>query len=215
MGAFEAAAALDRYVTDAGWATAQRDHVDALLLEQAHLEKKAAAAATAFLFRVPLHAERHRRLSALAREELVHHERTLRLMQRRGIALERQAASGYAEQLKRAVRRDQPHRLIDELLVAAIIEFRSHERLSLLAVAFREPHPEVAAFYSDLCPSEERHEQLYLELAASCADAGEVAARHAALLRHEADVLRALPFAPRLHSGTVGLVAVRGSGDGR
>lgn len=196
-----------RFVTSPAWARAQIGHVDELLLEQAHLEKKAAAAAVAFLFRLPLHDRLHRQLSALGREELVHFERTLRLMQRRGVAFEHQPSSGYAERLKRAVRRDQPERLIDELLVASIIEHRSHERLSLLAQGLADAEPEVAAFYADLCPSEERHEGLYVELAtmvaerADGADGACVAARLEQLFAHEADVLRRSPFAARLHSG--------------
>ena len=55
--------------TPVAWAERQRDDEcrAELLLDQAHLEKKAAAGATTFLFRVP-YAERWQRgLSALAR----------------------------------------------------------------------------------------------------------------------------------------------------
>ncbi len=189
------------FVTPASWARAQTAHVDELLVEQAHLETKAAAGAVAFLFRVPLDATLHGRLSRLAREELVHFERALRLLEARCVAFETQPSSGYAERLKKAVRRDQPGRLVDELLVAALIERRSHERMSLLAEAFRGVAPEVAAFYADLCPAEERHEDLYLELATLVVDDDSTRRRYAELGEHEARVLDALPFAPRLHSG--------------
>lgn len=186
--------------TPAGWAERQLPCLDTLLLEQAHLEKKAAAAALAFLFRLPLDASLHRQLSALAREELVHFERTLKLLELRGIAFAPQASSGYAEHLKKGVRRD-AGRLADELLVAAIIEHRSHERMTLMARATAQSEPEVSRFYSDLCPAEERHEQLYLDLATSVADAETVRTRHAELLAHETRVLAGLPFCPRLHGG--------------
>ncbi|MFK7742586.1 MAG: tRNA isopentenyl-2-thiomethyl-A-37 hydroxylase MiaE [Planctomycetota bacterium] len=209
-------AAADAYRTPKSWAEAQLGHVDELLLEQAHLEKKAAAAAVGYLFRLPSHPRLHRQLSALGREELVHFERTLKLMDRRGVAYGKQESSGYAERLKKAVRKDQPERLIDELLVAALIEHRSHERMSLLAEAFAATEPEVAQLYADLCPSEERHEELYLQLAelvaaselggsdspeAIAACRADVLTRHAELQAHERRVLLDLPFAPRLHSG--------------
>ena len=113
------------YATPAAWAVAQLPHRGELLVEQAHLEKKAAAAAMQFLFRVPASAAALRGLSALAREELVHFERTLRLLERRGIAFAAQAPSPYAEQLKRGCARTMPERLVDELLVAAAIEARA------------------------------------------------------------------------------------------
>ncbi len=192
------------YATPAAWAVAQLPHRGELLVEQAHLEKKAAAAAMQFLFRVPASAAALRGLSALAREELVHFERTLRLLERRGIAFAAQAPSPYAEQLKRGCARTMPERLVDELLVAAAIEARSHERMALLAAAFRGDDAELADFYADLVDAEARHAPLYVELAVAVAAPDFVAARRAALAVHEAAVLRELPFAPRLHSGWPG-----------
>ena len=197
----DAAAQPEAAVTPASWATAQLPHLDELLLEQAHLEKKAAAGAVSFLFRLPLEPRLHRRLSSLAREELVHFERTLKLLAARGVSFSPQSSSGYAERLKKAVRKDQPERLVDELLVAAVIESRSHERMTLLAEATAGPHPDVSAFYSDLCPAEERHERLYLDLATLVSDADSVRSRYGELVQHEAQVLGGLPFCARLHSG--------------
>ncbi|MCB9878678.1 MAG: tRNA-(ms[2]io[6]A)-hydroxylase [Planctomycetes bacterium] len=190
-----------RFVTPRTWARSQRAHVDALLLEQAHLEKKAAAGAVAFLFRLPTDPDRHRQLSALAREELLHFERALKLLRARGAAFAPQESSGYAERLKKAVRGDRRERLADELLIAAVIEMRSHERMQLLAEELVQVAPDAARFYAELCPQEERHEQLYLELAGEQLGGEGAARRHAELLRHEAEVLATLPWQPRLHGG--------------
>ena len=112
-----------------------------------------------------------------------------------------QEPSPYAERLKHGVARTMPERLVDELLVAAVIEARSHERMQLLSEAFAAGDPELAAFYADLVAAEARHAPLYVDLAAAVLPAAVVAARHQAMLAHEAAVLAALPFAPRLHSG--------------
>lgn len=189
------------FVTPSSWALAQQHHVAELLLEQAHLEKKAAACAVQFLFRVPGSSEAQRSLSALAREELVHFERTLRLLAQRGIPFRPQSPSEYAVRLKAGCSSTMPERLVDELLVAGIIEARSHERMGLLAAALRDHDPELATFYADLCAAEERHEGIYVEVAEQLLPAATVALRLAALRRHEEGVLRALPFTPRLHSG--------------
>ncbi|MCR9248293.1 MAG: tRNA-(ms[2]io[6]A)-hydroxylase [bacterium] len=185
------------------WAVRQRsDGCRAeLLLDQAHLEKKAAAGATTFLFRVPYEATWQRGLSTLAREELVHYERTLRLLQRRDLTFAPQRQTGYAAGLKDGIGKDMPLRLVDELLVAAIIEARSCERMGLLAREFADVDRELADFYADLVEAEARHEELYRDIAVALTDAATVAERWQALTRHEASVLGALPWAPRLHSG--------------
>ena len=189
------------YVTPASWGDSQRAHTAELLVEQAHLEKKAAACAMSFLFRVPGGAEVQRALSALAREELVHFERTLRLLAARGIPFTAQPPSAYAARLKAGIATSMPERLVDELLVAARIEARSHERMGLLAAALQQDDAELADFYRDLCEAEARHEELYGELARRVVAPDLAAQREAALWVHEADVLRALPWAPRLHGG--------------
>lgn len=189
------------FTTPLAWAERQRDHIPELLLEQAHLEKKAAAAAVSFLFRVAVAPDVLRGLSALAREELVHFERTLKLLAARGIEYRGQPPSPYAEQLKGGVEKTMPLRLVDELLVGAIIEARSCERMHLLAEALQSTDPEVAEFYADLVLAEERHEVLYVEVAALLVPADVVAARWQHLARHEAAVLQRLPWSPRLHSG--------------
>ena len=189
-----------QFVTPAGWADAMRAHTAELLVEQAHLERKAASTAMSFMFRLRSGAEWQRVLSALAREELVHFERTLRLLDRRGIAFVSQLPSGYAERLKAAVTTTMPARLVDELLVSAIIEARSCERMALLAGALHGHDDELAAFYDDLCEAEARHESAYVAIAAELA-AQDVTPRLQALGRHEAAVLRELRRSARLHSG--------------
>lgn len=188
------------FVTPPAWAESQREHLAELLVEQAHLERKAAAAAINLLFRVAPHGDDQRALSALAREELLHFERTLRLLAQRGIAFAPLPPSPYAEQLKARVAATMPDRLVDELLVASLIEARSHERMALLAQALAASDPEVAHFYRELCAAEERHERLYVELAERLSPRT-TGARLAALRAHEAQVLRRLPWQPRLHSG--------------
>ncbi|MFY9345272.1 MAG: tRNA isopentenyl-2-thiomethyl-A-37 hydroxylase MiaE [Planctomycetota bacterium] len=190
-----------RWSTPPAWAAAQCAHAAELLVDQAHLERKAAAAALQFLFRLPVVGPSQRVLSALAREELTHFERTLRLLRQRKIAFTTLVPSPYAERLKAGVARDLPGRLADELVVAALIEARSQERMALLATAFAPIDGELAAFYGELAVAEARHAPAYLDLARRLLGAAELGARCAVLAEHEAAVVRALPCGPRLHSG--------------
>ena len=58
------------------------------------------------------------KMSRLAREELRHFEQVLKLMTKRGIAYESVTASRYAQGLREKVRKKDPHKLVDTLIVA-------------------------------------------------------------------------------------------------
>ncbi|MDA1247307.1 MAG: tRNA-(ms[2]io[6]A)-hydroxylase, partial [Cyanobacteria bacterium] len=61
------------------------------------------------------------------------------------------------------VRKGEPERMLDSLLVAGLIEARSHERMALLAAS--SPDVELRALYGELLASEARHFGLYWCLA--------------------------------------------------
>jgi tRNA 2-(methylsulfanyl)-N6-isopentenyladenosine37 hydroxylase len=184
-------------VTPPAWTARAVAHLDEILVDHAHCEKKAASTAVSLLFKYP---ERHALLAPLtqlAREELVHFEAVLGHLAARGVAFRHQVPSPYAAELRRAVRQREPARLLDTLLCFALIEARSCERLRLLAEALDGP---LAELYRGLLASEARHHQTYVELAATVAPADEVRARLAELAAHEAAVLAAAPPIARLHA---------------
>src|SRR5690606_13661641 len=129
------------------WAQRLLPHVEELLVEQAHLEKKAASAALTFVFRYPDHPGLHRALSAAAREELEHFERTLALLERRGLEVRRLAPGPYAERLLAVVRPREPERMLDQMLCNSVIEARSCERMKPLASALDGRDAELARFW--------------------------------------------------------------------
>lgn len=174
---------------------------DELLVEQAQLEKKAASAAMTFLFKYPDELALARPLAALAREELEHFALAVAELEARGIARRRLPPSPYAERLAAWLRAQEPERLLDALLVAAVIEARSAERMHLLAVAMRDREPRLAEFWQGLVASEARHQAVYLELARQRFGDSTVETRFCDLLAHEAEVLEHATGMPRLHDG--------------
>jgi tRNA-(ms[2]io[6]A)-hydroxylase len=184
--------------TDAAWTRRALAGIDEVLLDHAHAEKKAASGALTLIFRYPDRTELLAPLSALAREELEHFERVLEQLARRGVDYGRQRPSPYAGQLQGAVRSFEPARLLDTLLVSALIEARSCERFGLLAEAVDDP--ELAALYRGLLASEARHHALYVELAERVQGRPEVRERLAELAEHEAQVVAEAPPWPRLHT---------------
>jgi tRNA-(ms[2]io[6]A)-hydroxylase len=184
--------------TDPGWAARVAADLPALLLDHAHCEKKAASTAINLIFRYQDQPALMQPLSALAREELAHFELVLDVMSRRGLAFGRLSPSPYAAELFREVRAEEPLRLLDTLLVCALIEARSCERMKVLAETLADE--ELARLYRGLLASEARHHATYVDLASDRFGAEVTMARLAELADHEARVLAAMPAETRVHS---------------
>ena len=175
--------------TSAEWIAHALANLDDILVDHAHCEKKAAGGALRLLFRYPQHGFLQQPLSQLAREELEHFELVLRTLAARSTPFGRQRPSAYGGKLHALVRQGEPDRLVDLLLVAALIEARSCERFKLLAGAL--PEPKLAALYDELLASEARHHQTYVDLACRLEPPSRVRERLAVLARHEAEILAA------------------------
>ena len=169
-----------------------------ILLDHAHLEKKAAAAAVSLMFRYPDYPALMTPLARLAKEELAHFEEVFAVLGRRGIAFKRQRPSAYTERLAKITRRQEPVRLLDALLVAAFIEARSCERMTLLAENLTDP--ELSKLYRGLLVAEARHHGMYVQLARTLFEPEQVQERLTEVAAHEAEVVAGLPDEPRLHS---------------
>ncbi len=187
--------------TDPRWAPHAAQHLDELLVDHAHLEKKAAAHALQLMFKYPEHTLLLAPLSALAREELEHFELVLEHLARRGLTFKRVYPAPYAARLREVMRPNDPERLLDQLLVAAVIEARSCERMRLLAGALEEQGAptDVTRLYKGLLAAEARHHMLYVDLAGQIFGAEVVAARLDQVTKHEASILEFRPHEPRLH----------------
>jgi len=184
--------------TSARWLVQALANLDDILVDHAHCEKKAAGAAIRLLFRYPEHGFLQEPLSQLAREELEHFERVLGALQQRGMPFGRQRPSAYGGKLHALVRQGEPDRLVDLLLVCALIEARSCERFKLLAGAV--PDPDLSALYAELLACEARHHQTYVELAGRLQSPSVVRERLACLAREEAAILAEPTPLARLHA---------------
>ena len=124
----------------------------------------------------------------------------VKLMTRRDIRYRSLSASRYAQGLHKGVRPQDPGRLIDTLIIGALIEARSCERFARLAP---ELDDELGEFYRSLLKSEARHFGDYLRLAEGLCDKEHLADRldHFRLL--EADLVQGADTEFRFHSGPV------------
>jgi tRNA-(ms[2]io[6]A)-hydroxylase len=133
-----------------------------LLLDHANCELKAASTALGFIYRYPDKTQLSSSMSRLAREELRHFEQVRKVLDDRNIAFRRLSASRYASALRQAVRPHEPERLMDMLMVGALIEARSCERFGALVPLLPA---DLASFYKGLLASEARHFEHYLGFA--------------------------------------------------
>lgn len=184
--------------TPAGWVTAAGENRDILLIDHANCEKKAAATAMNLMFRYGERLpELQDALSKLAREELRHFEQVTRIMRRRGVVYRPLTAARYAEGLRRHLRKHEPQRFTDLLVIGALIEARSCERFATLVPVLEE---DLAEFYRGLHAAEARHFQLYLGMAKKYGS-GDVEERVKLIAAAEAELIRSEDKVFRFHSG--------------
>jgi len=183
------------------WVDWALQNPDILLIDHANCEKKAAATALNLMYRYVDHFKLLNKLSRLAREELRHFEQVMGFMQARNVEYRQLSASRYAAALRKQVRNHEPSRLVDTLLVGAIIEARSCERFAALAP---ELDAELGYFYRSLLKSESRHFMDYLKLAEELDSAEEVAERLPVLLQCEKGLIEEPDSEFRFHSGIPG-----------
>lgn len=183
------------------WVTWALANQELLLIDHANCEKKAASTALNLMYRYVGHHALLTRLSRLAREELRHFEQVIALMKSRDIAYPQLSAARYAGELRQLVRTHEPARLVDTLLVGAIIEARSCERFAALVPVL---DAELAEFYASLLKSESRHFTDYLKLAGVLGSPEEVAARLPVFLQREQELIESTDVEFRFHSGVPG-----------
>ncbi len=180
------------------WLRQVDERLDLVLIDHAHCEKKAAGTALNLIFAYVEDAELCRAMTEIVNEELEHFHLVLDLLQRRGIRFRRLTPSAYGRKLNDLVRKQEPARAVDRLLVAGLIEARSCERFQQLAAHVEDQ--ELAEFYQSLFESEARHHTTYTKLARNYAPPEEVERRLNELAKLEAEIVQEGEAEPRMHS---------------
>jgi tRNA-(ms[2]io[6]A)-hydroxylase len=184
--------------TTARWLAQVDADVASILIDHAHCEKKAAGTALNLIFAYVEDQELCREMACIVNEELEHFQMVLDLLNRRGIRFRRLTPSAYGRELNDLVRKQEPQRAVDRLLVAGLIEARSCERFHRLAEHVQDR--ELAEFYRSLFESEARHHTTYTRLAKHFAPEEVVMARLDELAAAEAAIIDRGEDKPRMHS---------------
>ncbi len=164
------------------------ENLPAFVADHAVCELQASVQALSLVGTYPRNAALVDRLSALAAEELRHFRRVSREARRLGAPMLTTRRNFYVAELRAVCRKErEPDKGLDLLLVAALIEARSHERFERLLGHVADPR--LAKLYAELVHAEARHGPIYLELAVAHASEEAAVRRLDELLDVEARAL--------------------------
>ncbi len=183
--------------TPEAWIAAALDNQDVLLVDHANCEKKAASTAMNLMYRYTHHSDLLSKMSQLAREELLHFQQVVDIMQSREVRYVQLSPSRYAAGLRELIDHHQGDTLSDILIMGAFIEARSCERFACLA-----PHldAQLKKFYISLLKSEARHYEDYLTLAQQLSKKS-ITKRIRDFARREKELINSPDPEFRFHSG--------------
>ncbi len=186
-----------RFRTPQAWTEKVMSDFDSFLLDHAAAEKKASGMAMSMLSHYPDKIELVAAMADLAIEELSHYREVVKWIHRRGLITAADKKDPYIIAFRKVIRKESEEYMLDRLLTASIIEARGAERFALVAQALEDPP--LKKFYQSIARSEERHFELFLELAKKYVDETVIEKRWNELLDIEAEIVKTLPIQAALH----------------
>lgn len=184
--------------TNKEWVEVAAQNLDSIMIDHAHCERKAAANGMSMILRYPEKSELVKEMMDLIDEEMSHFRFVFNELQKRGITMTRDKGDKYAQMLTEQIRKQEPDKLLDLLLIDALIEARSCERFLLLSKSELVPE-ELRKVYHDLFVSEAGHYRTFTDIARLYFPADIVKSRLEELLDFEAEIVKSLPNLPTVH----------------
>ena len=179
--------------TDPRWVNLAEKSMEEVLNDHAFCEQKAASTCISLIQTFPDREELVEELSPIVTEEWGHFRLVMQELKRRNLKLGKQRKDEYVNQLlgfrkQGGTSRDEV--LLDQLLMAALIEARSCERFRLLSEGLEEER--MRNFYREFMISEAGHYRLFLDLAITYCGKERVKERWQQWLDFEAGAMRDL-----------------------
>lgn len=185
--------------TDPRWANIAEKNIEEILTDHAYCEQKAASSAISFIILYPEKTELVKAMAALSREEMEHFQMVHQRLVARGMTLGRPRKDAYVKQIMEFFSKNVSRelRLVQNLLIAALIEARSCERFRVLSEHIEDR--ELATFYRDLMVSEANHYTMFLKFARQYGEREDVDRLWQELLTFEAEVMKNLGQEEKIH----------------
>ena len=186
--------------TDPRWVNLAEMDLEEILTDHAYCEQKAATSCISLIQSYPEKVDMVRELAPIVTEEWGHFRLVLAELEKRQLQLGKQRKDEYVNQLLEFQKKggSREDRLLEKLLVCALIEARSAERFRLLSLYIREE--ELRGFYHRFMVSEAGHYRLFLDLARLYFDEAPVRQRWQEYLEKEAEIMASLALrGDRMH----------------
>ncbi len=189
-----------KLATDPKWAKMAQKSLQDILSDHAFCEQKAASSCISLIQLYPDKTELVEALAPIVTEEWAHFRMVLQKLKDYNLTLGFQRNDVYVNELVNFLRKGgtRHDRLIDKLLICAMVEARSCERFRLLSLHFEEA--ELREFYHTFMVAEASHYCLFIDLAKFYEDSMTVNRRWQQLLDYESNLIGALALrGDRMH----------------
>lgn len=175
--------------TDPRWVNIQEKNLADILNDHAFAEQKATSSCISLIVRYWDKPDIVEKVTPVVAEEWAHFRMVLREMEKRGIELQKPKNDNYVNNLLSFCRKNVPLeiKMLDQLLVSAMIEARSCERFRLLSLYCSDA--DLRDFYYDFMVSEAAHYTMFIKLAENYFSKEEVRERWNEFLKYEAAFL--------------------------
>lgn len=186
--------------TDPRWVNLAEMSLEDILTDHAYCEQKAATSCISLIQQYPEKKELVAQLAPIVTEEWGHFRMVLAELAKRGLDLGRQRKDEYVNGLLAFQKKDgsREDRLVEKLLLCALIEARSCERFRLLSTQLQEEH--LQKFYHGFMVSEAGHYRLFIDLARLYGKEEKVKTRWQEYLNYEKELMQNLELrGDRMH----------------
>lgn len=186
--------------TDPRWVNLAEKELEEILTDHAYCEQKAATSCISLIQMYPDKVDLVKQVSPIVTEEWGHFRLVLLELERRGLQLGYQRKDAYVNELLKFEKKGggREERLMEKLLICALIEARSCERFRLLSLHLKED--DLKEFYHRFMVSEAGHYRLFIDLARQYAGEEKVKTRWQEYLNHEASIMENLEIrGDRMH----------------
>ncbi len=186
--------------TDPRWVNLAEMDLAEILTDHAYCEQKAATSCISLIQQYPEKIDMVREIAPIVTEEWGHFRLVLAEMDKRNLTLGKQRKDEYVNALRKFQKKDGSweDRLVEKLLVFALIEARSCERFRLLSLHIADE--DLKEFYHKFMVSEAGHYRMFIDLAKRYGGEERVKARWQEYLEKEAEILEEMTLrGDRMH----------------
>ena len=189
-----------KLATDPRWVNLAEKSLEEILTDHAYCEQKAATSCISLIQSYPDKEDMVSALAPIVTEEWGHFRLVLAELKKRGLSLGRQRKDEYVNALMQFERKGgtREERLLERLLICALIEARSCERFRLLSLHIAEDS--LKDFYHGFMVSEAGHYRLFIDLANQYSPPQQVKERWNEYLAYETEIMKSLELrGDRMH----------------